>query len=520
MIAPFPTSKGSSLISPNGEQAPVDLTDAKVRLYRLHEAVEKSSRTSHKIFAYRAAFESRVLNFPLAYVSVRFGVVARRKSLVVAYFLFWPAVCSHAGMRNVASARQKDFRAPAGERGSRATGSKLEPTTTPWIRPAVVVHEPEEPVDGLLAEFALILRGRGFNVAGYVQRNNLGASELGRGCAQNVALFDLSGGADDCAISEAAGNLRAAMREAADLVVISRFAAFEKAVANARTIVGEGGARGVPVLTSIAGRCIGRCEGWTQQSATLIRPDMKALWQWWGPERLYRDLAFGVAEDEVRRIVCGPRWIMVEGSSGAGLAYLPRSPREFLPRLPSLRRQSLRGLAALSQSWDPLEMALGVAAINAHYNRFDHEGRPGNGARSFAGTNGRTVVIGAFPGLGGILPNCAIIETEPKPGEFPPIAMDTLLPGCEAVVINSSALINRGLPRILRLAVDARTALIGPSTPLTSRLNHYGIEVLGGLVVEDASGLASAIQAGALSREFGKFGRYIHLSREEPMSVE
>jgi uncharacterized protein len=130
------------------------------------------------------------------------------------------------------------------------------------------------------------------------------------------------------------------------------------------------------------------------------------------------------------------------------------------------------------------------------------------------------VVIGAFPGLSGILPSCAIIETEPKPGEFPPIAMDTLLPGCEAVAINSSALINRGLPRILRLAVDARTALIEPSTRPTSRLFHYGIEVLGGLIVEDASGLASAIQAGALLREFGEFGRCIHFSREESVPVE
>ena len=243
----------------------------------------------------------------------------------------------------------------------------------------------------------------------------------------------------------------------------------------------------------------------------MLHPKMEALWQWWGPERLYRDLALGVANDEIRQIVCGPRWVMIEGPYGAGLAYLPRSPKHLLPRLPFLRRQSLRALAALSQSWDPLEMALAIAAMNAHYNRFDLEGQAGNGVSLFRRVNSRVVAIGAFPGLSGVLPNCAVIEAEPRPGEFPPIAMDTLLPGCGAAVINSSALINRSLPRILRLAPDARVALIGPSTPLTSRLTSYGIEILGGLIVEDISGLASAIQAGALPREFSRFGRFVHM---------
>ena len=50
---------------------------------------------------------------------------------------------------------------------------------------------------------------------------------------------------------------------------------------------------------------------------------------------------------------------MVEGPHGAGLAYLPRHPRELLPRLTALAKQSLRQLAALATSWDPLETALG-----------------------------------------------------------------------------------------------------------------------------------------------------------------
>ena len=398
--------------------------------------------------------------------------------------------------------------------GSVAAFSSREPAHAPRIRWGVVVHQPGQKIDGLLAEFALTLKSRGFKVSGYVQRNNEGRTQPGQGCAAKIALLDLRGGAagsGDCTLDEAVRNLGNAMREEAELIVVSRFSAFEKAIASAKTLASERVSQGIPFLTSIAGRCVSRSEEWIGQSAAMLHPNMEALWQWWGPERLYRDLALGVTGGEVRQIVCGPRWIMVEASKGAGLAYLPRSPQRLLPRLPHLRRQSLSALASLSQSWDPLEMALGVAAINAHYNRFDFQGRAGNGASLFRQAQGRVVVIGAFPGLSGILPDSAVIETEPRAGEFPPVAMDTLLPGCGAAVINSSALINRSLPRILRLAQGARTALIGPSTPLTPRLHSYGIEVLSGLIVENVRGLANAIEAGALPREFGKFGRFVHI---------
>jgi len=389
----------------------------------------------------------------------------------------------------------------------------LEPVQAPWIRPGVVVHDPAESIDGLLAEFALTLRDRGFNVVGHVQRNNRGCSGQGQGCAPQIDYFDLaSSETKSVERSDAVKHIRKAMRENADLLVISRFSACMEATRNVKASIGEDTLQGMPLLTSIAGQCITKWHSFAQRDGAMISPDLQSLWSWWGPERLYRDIALGVAEDEVRQIACGSRWIMVEGSHGCGLAYLPRHPRDLLPSLPRLAKLSLRGLAELSQSWNPLEMALGIAAINAHYNRYDLAACPGNGARMFREVAGRVVVIGAFPGVDGILPNCSVIEAEPRPGEFPTIAMDSLLPGCGAAVVNSSALINRSLPRILRLAQGCRVALIGPATPLTSRLHDYGMEILGGLVIDDANGLAAAIRAGALPREFTRFGRFVHLA--------
>jgi len=389
----------------------------------------------------------------------------------------------------------------------------MEPVQAPWIRPGVVLHDPAESIDGLLASFALELRRRGFAVCGYVQRNNRGCHDKGQGCAPRIDYLDLASASTLSVERHSATQaLRRALREDADLMVLSHVSAFLDAADNVKAVFGSDATQGMPLLTSIAGQCIHKWHRLARHEGAMIAPDLKALWAWWGPERLYHDLALGVAEDEVRRIACGPRWIMVEGPHGAGLAWLPRHPRALLPRLPRLQRQSLRSLAQLSRSWDGVEMALGIAAINAHYNRFDLAGRPGNGVRGLRALNGRVVVIGAFPGVEGMLPQCSVIEADPRPGEFPPAAMDTLLPGCAAAVVNSSSLINRSLPRILRLAHPAPVALIGPATPLSPRLYDYGLSLLGGLVVSDADGLATAIRAGALPREFSRFGRFVHLN--------
>ncbi|GEO80018.1 Rossmann-like domain-containing protein [Pararhodospirillum oryzae] len=415
-------------------------------------------------------------------------------------------------------ALQQDTQAPRAEGPApRAGGMVLvapgsfEPIQAPWIRPGVVVHDPREGVDGLLARFADDLNARGFRITGYVHRPERDGTGPGEGCAERVEVLDLRRRQTLSLERDTAGRvMREALREDADLLIISRFSACLQAMDALGASVGEESSHGMPLLTSIAGQCIHKWHRFAQQEGSMLTPDPRALWRWWGPERLYRDLALGVAEEPVRQIACGPRWIMVEGPRGAGLAYLPRHPRGLMPRLPQLGRWSLRALAGLVSSWDPLEMALGVAALNAHYNHYDLEGDSGNGARLFRKRPGRVVVIGAFPGVDGLLPGCAIIETDPRPGEFPPVAMDTLVPGCGGVLVNASALINRSLPRILRLAQGRPVGLIGPATPLTDRLHAYGVDVLGGMVVTNPQGLAAAVRAGALPRSFGQYGRFIH----------
>jgi hypothetical protein len=395
----------------------------------------------------------------------------------------------------------------------------MQPVKAPWIRPGVVVHDQAIPVDHLLADFARSIQTRGFAVGGLVRspptESRAGWDLLDLGSGTTVTVDSES--PEPLILAMASRCLRGAMRDDADLVAIGGFAAFQHAARELKTTVGRGLSPGLPVLTSIDGQNLHQWHDTMGLDGAMLAPTLDSLWRWWGPDRLYRDLALGVADHEVHRLVCGRRWLMVEGPFGTGLATLPKNPAPLIAELPKLRRRSLRALAGLCQSWDPLEMAVSIAAINAHYNRFDlHEvAADGDGATVFRHEPGRVVVVGGFPGQAALFPRAQVIDVDPQPGEYPIVAIDTLVPGCAAAVVTSSTLINRNLPRILRLTHGSRVALIGPATPLTPRLYEYGLDVLGGLVVRDSRGLASAIEAGAGPPEFTRFGATVHLRRQD-----
>ena len=396
----------------------------------------------------------------------------------------------------------------------------------PRLCPGVVVHDPSFAVDDLLADFAADLSGRGFRVRGLIQRNNRGGG-TGGGCAPRIEMMDLADGrvfrldrtqqthapdsattisTDFAGLSMTEAVIGRALAEDTDLVILSRFSALE----GVRKRLVQGLGSGLPLLTSVAGQCLGKWHGLAGAGTSMLTPDRASLWRWWGPERLYQDLLYGVPDDEVRRITIGPRWVMVQGPHGCGLAHLPRGAGPALARLDGYRGLGLRGLARLVRSWDAVDMALGMAAINAATNRTDLDTPAGNGIDHYGTVPGPTVVVGAFPGLAERLPHAHVIETNPRPGEFPASAADYLLPGSRVAILTAAGFVSRTLPRLLSQAAGARVAVVGPATPLSPRVFAYGIETLAGFLVTDPEGMAIAVATGAKPREFRSFGRFVY----------
>jgi hypothetical protein len=233
------------------------------------------------------------------------------------------------------------------------------------------------------------------------------------------------------------------------------------------------------------------------------------------------------AESKVRDCLAGLHWFAVR-SEGTGLAMTPREGAASLPRAGEIAGMRTRDLAASVKSWNFHEAALGLAAINSALNSGASLARgagfsPGQQADEDVFTylldefRGKKVaVIGHFRNLERVQAVCdlSILERLPQPGDFPDPACEWILPGQDYVVITATTLINKTLPRLLELSRNARVILAGPSTPLTSRLFEFGIDILGGLAVEDESRVWTVIQEGGQHQIFRSGSRMVKLSRE------
>ena len=402
-----------------------------------------------------------------------------------------------------------------------------------WARPlaGAVIHGPGCSAESLLATFAEQIRARGWRVGGLIQRTRRDATgrkiameltelDSGRVVSIGQALGSGAGGdacaVDPSAVADSTAALRRAIAARVDLLVINKWSVLEQAGGGLADEMLAAMVEGLPVLTSVQAALLPDWMNFVGGRCRLLDMDSSALWQWWGRSRLYQDLAQDVGEGMALRVVVGQNFTLVEGPHGVGLAGTPPHTAPGCRPAPDAGRYAgrpLRELAGLVDSWNPTELAIGLAAIGAYTNRYDLAGDPGNGLDALP-CDGQVVVIGGFPGIHDRLPGCHVIERAPDDGEYPAEAAEWLLPACETAVITASTLANRSLPRLLELAERARVALVGPSTALCPRLFDHGIEVLSGLIATDPDGLARVIAEGGAARDARRYGRQVTLRRE------
>ena len=218
---------------------------------------------------------------------------------------------------------------------------------------------------------------------------------------------------------------------------------------------------------------------------------------------LYDTLIAGIPPAlSVRRFGCGAIWSYVESSEGGVGLAMTINATSFPPRRWDYDGMPLRELAELSKSWNFVEAALGVAAINAYYNalprvralgaRFPTPGTDEQDAFfSMAGeiAGKRIATIGSFPKLSRAFSGAfdlSVIEKDPAPGEYPDSAAEFLLPQQDLIFITGSSLVNKTLPRLLELSRGAQVILLGPTVPLTPLFFDRGVDCLAGYVATDA----------------------------------
>ncbi len=401
---------------------------------------------------------------------------------------------------------------------------------SPAIKIAGVLYTQDSGNRSLLWVFADRMKSRGWRVGGLVQdilletdgsRFGVDAVAMDDGERVPIARATAQSRAnkecilDHAALTGASQILRRAVEHNLDLVVVEKFGEQEQQGAGLMDDILACAAAGIPVLVAVPAHAI---EQWRQISGglgPLLPWEDRALQRWWGGDQVLPELTSQVADTDVRRVVVGVNWTLVEGTDGCGLAQSPAKGSagcRALDDAGELSRQSLRQLAQKTASMNPYDVAIGVAAINAHFNRYDLQGSNENGLDTFVGQQGTITCIGRFPALGDRYANLNVIEMNPEVGEYPETATERVVAASDGLLMTSSVLVNHSFARIMNARGDHTEAvMVGPGTPITPVLGHYGVAVVSGLVVEDVDAAAQIIAEGGAVKKLKKVGRQVNL---------
>jgi len=225
---------------------------------------------------------------------------------------------------------------------------------------------------------------------------------------------------------------------------------------------------------------------------------------------LLSSLPADACDRPVQQVWVGLYWTAVH-SQCLGLAATPHDVSccfaEDVSGVGRLQERTAGQLAALLRSTHPLEVSIGMAALNSLITVDAHEEVELN-ARALMlerGRGKRVATIGHFPftdALRQVAAQLWVFELHPAPGDQPADAAPQLLPQADVIGLTASTLLNGTFESLSELfPPEALVVMLGPSTPLSRVLFDYRVDVLAGARVHDpAAALHYVGQGSSLHR--------------------
>lgn len=242
---------------------------------------------------------------------------------------------------------------------------------------------------------------------------------------------------------------------------------------------------------------------------------------------LYDKLIEQVDGDHVaEEVVAGLAWTATKSKTvGLAMTYAQMIDQSSLSG--TCQGRSVKELAKMVKSWNLLEAGVGLSAINSTINTYEsikemenhgYHQLPSGSAFDLLTDHvyGKKVaVIGHFPSLEGLAKECqlTILERQPQIGDLPDSAAEYILPEQDIVLMTSSTLVNKTTPRLLELSRDAVTIMTGPSTPLSPILFEMGVDIIGGMIVEDEEYVFRCIKEGGGMHSFRNSVKYVNIAK-------
>lgn len=174
-------------------------------------------------------------------------------------------------------------------------------------------------------------------------------------------------------------------------------------------------------------------------------------------------------------------------------------------------------LAKFSLSPKTVESSVGVAAINAVINR-ETDGKVGDILDFLDVRRGDKVgMIGDFKPLVERLEEdieLYVFERYSQEGDvYPDWAAERILPNVDVAIITGSAVINKTVDHLLKLAENAReTVILGPSTPMAPKIfKSRRATLLGGVAIHDPERALKILSQGGGRRKIATVSKKISL---------
>lgn len=209
----------------------------------------------------------------------------------------------------------------------------------------------------------------------------------------------------------------------------------------------------------------------------------------------------------------------VDGEVRCGLAATIGDNSHHFTTEPSSARAgcltelSARELAEYVHSSHPLEVSLGMAAVNALIPPRPDLWSSLHSKEVLARLGrGKTVVmVGRFPYVPELrhkVGRLLVLEQNPKDADdLPAAAAPEVIPQADVLAITAMTLLNRTFDDLLALRrAGVPVVIVGPTTPLTPILFEMGAVVLSGAVVERPRAVLRALEEGANFHQLRQIG--------------
>jgi uncharacterized protein (DUF4213/DUF364 family) len=214
--------------------------------------------------------------------------------------------------------------------------------------------------------------------------------------------------------------------------------------------------------------------------------------------------------------------VKIGGTHQCGLASTLHSHEKNFSRSPVLQDAGkmigmpAKDLARLALSPSNLtEASLGLATINALIPPMSFPGEEINAEEYILrhGADKKVAVIGHFPFVTRMkdkVKQLWVLELKPQEGDMPAEAEPEILPQADIVAMTGTTLTNQtfdGLMSMIR--PETLVLMLGPSTPLSSVMFDFGVNVLSGTKVDCVEPVLQAVCQGATFQQIVATGAHL-----------